>query len=533
MKSDDDDELDKYGEIGMRLDKQFRNAMRMDARIPTAFGDMHINVDLDPEKADAEMALYNRALAATIKQAATLHPSGAPSILLQTQNDNTQPLLTETKLASQLEESVVLNATPIEVAPNRSKNIAKFSQFRQIFFELREKKWASPSTKKQYDGLLDIFEKIFGDQDMDLYTEEQAIRFETCIRTMPSRWLQSEKTRILSYDEVIKLNKPTVTKDTADGHISKIKAFFSRAKILNYATDNIFQAIEIDRNVEKTSRDSFTEEALTVLFNEDNFLDFQKEGFPSHYWVPLLAVFTGARRAEMFYLVVDNIYQSDEIWVIDITNESIEDEFEQKDSSNISKPKSIKNKPSKRQIPIHKKLIDLGFLQFVDERRKDTKDQRLFKEYPITKVEAGGGFTYNFRKWIDKLKANLDPKQAEELFPKFRTLHAFRHLFISETREQEMTETVSRKLTGHAVPGANDTHNTYGRRASQNLQRRRLVKLNDELQNMDPSNLLPPLKAYSEMMSSFQDRIKQKADQKKREAARIRQQRSREKKRNS
>lgn len=81
-----------------------------------------------------------------------------------------------------------------------------------------------------------------------------------------------------------------------------------------------------------------------------------------------VALFTGARQAELCQLCVNDIYREGEsgIWVIDI-NEKDE--------------KKLKTEHSRRKIPIHSQLIRLGFLDYVDSVRLDHPREGLFSRW--------------------------------------------------------------------------------------------------------------------------------------------------------
>ncbi len=97
----------------------------------------------------------------------------------------------------------------------------------------------------------------------------------------------------------------------------------------------------------------FSNEDLSLIFNPENFLALNK---PCDYWLPLLGLFTGARISELCQLKPDNIRQIDGIWAIDI-NEEDEDQ-------------SVKTPAGIRIIPMHQQLIDLGFLDYVEDVRQ-------------------------------------------------------------------------------------------------------------------------------------------------------------------
>ena len=90
---------------------------------------------------------------------------------------------------------------------------------------------------------------------------------------------------------------------------------------------------------------------MNKLFSSE---EYQVDGFrkrSDQYWVMLLSLFTGARINELCQLLTKDIYKSDGVYVIDIN-----------DGDN----KKVKTKSAVRIIPIHKTLIVLGFIEYLE-----------------------------------------------------------------------------------------------------------------------------------------------------------------------
>jgi integrase len=82
------------------------------------------------------------------------------------------------------------------------------------------------------------------------------------------------------------------------------------------------------------------------------------------YWLPLLALFTGARLEELGQLAPEDVREEAyedvdgekvSVWVISITDEG--------------EGQGLKNEGSRRRIPVHSELIRLGFIEFAHSRQ--------------------------------------------------------------------------------------------------------------------------------------------------------------------
>jgi integrase len=92
------------------------------------------------------------------------------------------------------------------------------------------------------------------------------------------------------------------------------------------------------------SFDQFTDEELVKIFGA-TYLEYMSE--PNYKWVPLLALFSGARLNELAGLRLEEVYQTSGVWVMKIPRER------------------AKNDASVREIPVHDQLIKMGFLDYV------------------------------------------------------------------------------------------------------------------------------------------------------------------------
>lgn len=166
----------------------------------------------------------------------------------------------------------------------------------------------------------------------------------------------------------------------------------------------------------------------------------------SDYWVPLIALFSGARLGEIAQLTVNDIKKMDEVWIFDINEEG--------------DGKSIKNKKgSKRVIPIHTQLIHLNFITFVEHVKKLGYTQLFYDE----SRSVSGKFSqlqkrmsYYIRR-IAKIESSRD---------KAKVFHSFRHLVRTKLVDAGIDERVIDSIVGHtnkdrSIGSSHYTHSEY------------------------------------------------------------------------
>jgi len=187
-------------------------------------------------------------------------------------------------------------------------------------------------------------------------------------------------------------------------------------------------------------REPFTSEELKKLFNPDTFLKATKKK-AVHFWVPLIALFTGARLEEICQLFNTDIRQVDGFWCIDINSDSNEE----------GEIKRLKTKASKRLLPLHPVLSEeLGLPRYAEEVR-DAGETRLFPGLPRVR----GKYSHGVRQWFGRYKKKLG-------FPAGKVFHSFRHTVSAQANEEGAPEVRTASVLGHKH--SEMTYGHYGKR---------------------------------------------------------------------
>jgi integrase len=186
-----------------------------------------------------------------------------------------------------------------------------------------------------------------------------------------------------------------------------------------------------------SDRGPFTIGDLKLVFGSPVFTQGERsEGGKGKaaYWLPLLGLFTGARRGELAGLTVTDV----------VTDETTghpviilrEDE---------SRSRSLKTPGSARTIPLHPELIRLGFVQFADERRRTARDKAWL--FPEIAPDCKGGVSA-WTKWFSRYIRAIGISDATKVF------HSFRHLFKDALRAAKVPEDLNDALMGQATRGS-------------------------------------------------------------------------------
>ncbi|WP_116970183.1 site-specific integrase [Blastomonas sp. UPD001] len=213
---------------------------------------------------------------------------------------------------------------------------------------------------------------------------------------------------------------------------------------------NVARDVKMAINERRERRKDFSTDDLNALFAGPVHAKGErpKGGFgEAVYWLPLIALFMGARREEIGQLRVQDVRREAYIddadkrqmaWCIDITDTPDDDAL----------PNQIKNEASNRLVPLHPKLIELGFIDYV----KGLPDQsgRVFPG--LKPVGIGNKLTDKVGQWFSRYK------QQCGIGDKAKVFHSFRHTWKTHAVDAGIPERVCRQFQGHEGKDAADKY---------------------------------------------------------------------------
>ena len=219
---------------------------------------------------------------------------------------------------------------------------------------------------------------------------------------------------------------------TANNHMNRLREFFRWSESMGYISRNPLpdDNIPAPKVSKQAKRDPITDDQAKLIFGHSLFSEHKgtktkKIQHASHFWLPLIAAYSGMRLGEISQLSVQNIRKIGEHWCF-IVEQFTENQY-------LKTPNAV------RAVPIHNELIRIGFIEFVNYIRANN-GTRLFNN-------------------IRLIQGNYSNKPSEWFIKQFRdalglplhvTPHAFRHSVKDKlSRVEANPENISR-LLGHA-----------------------------------------------------------------------------------
>lgn len=300
---------------------------------------------------------------------------------------------------------------------------------------------------KKYQAVLPLMLELLGDKPVSQITQLELEQFFKDICKLPPRWrdqVQAGK----SARQLLATPHPTgLSPKTFDGtYVAAVRPFINESKRLfsdpQYGDYRFPYHLTIDgikyrgtrKDGERKQR-AFKADELKRLFEGEAYHRFAAAvDQQPQYWLPLLGLFTGARVNEICQLNPQvDIDTEGEIPFFDFTTESEGDERIRK---------TIKNRTSIRRVPIHPRLISLGFLKFARAQKK-AGFKLLFPDWPPSKGKASAKAEKWFREFLRDVGLR-DETPGKTLLG----MHGFRHTFLNRALNLGIAN--AEVITGHA-----------------------------------------------------------------------------------
>lgn len=341
----------------------------------------------------------------------------------------------------------VLRPPVRRTSQTQEKSSESFGKVADAFRDeaIRAKSWGK-GTEAEYVTTLDFIKEFFGEEKPIHKVDVEQVRdFKNLMMKMPKhfRIRLKKEYKGLTLKEISELDIPESNRMTVKTLNSKyfglVSALFNFAERNGYIDTNPATGLKIkqSRNIKASQeRDPFNIEDLNLLFNSETYRE-DKHRNPQSFWLPLLALHTGCRLEELCQLYCDDVRKENGVWILDINDDD---------------EKHLKNISSRRLVPLHPILLELGFHKFSEKQGREGH-KRIFND--LKKVQNKFGHAPS--KWFGdyKKRCGIVAESGK------KTFHSFRHTAINCLAQQVVNDNVIKSLVGHAKKGE-----TFGRYSS-------------------------------------------------------------------
>lgn len=309
----------------------------------------------------------------------------------------------------------------MDTLPGKALKFPLISELLDDFFSDEDVKRRAdkPATVRKDKDALRMFIEIVGDKPICDVKQTDAKLFSKSILTHKLVGKTRAVNTVNNY-----MNSVSKFSGWITAHHSQYEHTKLDLSMLRYSSDKLA----------REERKMFELEEIKQIFSHKKFQKAKIKD-PEKYWLICIALFTGMRLEEIAQLNPQtDIYRDESGLLIFDLNEN--------------DGKSLKNKPSIRKVPIHDKLIELGFLEYFDSIK--LRATRLF---PDTNIRDGrkGKNVATRANYLIQVSIGIKDK----------SLHSFRHTFATVLKRARADESVAAAILGQAHGGI--TFTRYGK----------------------------------------------------------------------
>ena len=321
-------------------------------------------------------------------------------------------------------------------------------RLKQLFRELKYGNQPRPQTVLEYEAAVDDFIDYAGDVAVSIIDPDMLYDYRDEAAKLPASMPRAD--RALPFRARLEKHtntNPKCSAATLKKRIGALQALLTYSFQQRWTSTNFGAGIKIvGYTKSRKARRSFEDHELALLFACPLFVDPTTWKSTSRisdgtlFWLFLIAITTGARLEEVGQVALADVHRDGDIVYLDI------DEYTQEvDAAD----KSVKTEESKRLIPIHAKLIELGFLQYCAALMAFGQTEL----FPDLKENSVGKRTKEASQRLNRIVNQHVSADRRLVF------HSLRHAFKTKGNDAKLTDRTLDQICGRA---ATSTGGRYG-----------------------------------------------------------------------
>jgi len=295
-----------------------------------------------------------------------------------------------------------------------------------------------PKTREETEGVFRLLVGIVGDRDVSELDYKVISKFRDSLIRFPSNHTKRPAYREKTISEIVIMTASTpaaspLSVSSVNKHIIRTGAFLKWAVRRGYVAANYAEGLTITKKGKASEeREAYSSEDLVKLVQSllAGGVKLRKT-HPERFWIPILGLYSGARLNELCQLHLEDIIEKDggsglpRITCLDINSKG---------------EKTLKNVASRRVIPVHPILMELGFKDYV----KKMREKGELRLWPSLRKKRGG-FSQDFGKWFQRWNRQYVSKNPKRVF------HSLRHSLADNLKQRGVDGNIIAEILGHSL----------------------------------------------------------------------------------
>jgi hypothetical protein len=323
------------------------------------------------------------------------------------------------------------------------------------------------ATKTAYTGSFDLFATLVGGAHRMAHeiTKLEFLEFNDALSHIPThatkRGIKLGTVAEILKSPPVKLDKDgipidydIISGDSANLHLTNLQGFFDYV-IGSGRREGENPFTKMTRHSDGNQGGGavgFEENELRAIFDPASLMQAKR---PSQFWGPLLALYTGARLNELACLDLVDFVEEKGIPCISVRfvprakPGSKAQKQSKKQEAAARSAKQVKNVTSRRQVPLHPDLWEIGLQEYIDDVRS-IGGTRLFPTMPLDKKgKRERRLSDDGNKYLKTVGVHINRQKV---------MHAFRDTVSDMLGISDMDDFSADQWTGHTTQGIKAKH---------------------------------------------------------------------------
>lgn len=331
----------------------------------------------------------------------------------------------------------------VRLAPQRSRaqqpRLRPTMRLQQLFDEWKAGNQPRPQTALEYQASVNDFIDYAGDVAVSTIDADLLFDYRDEAAKLPATMPRAD--RKLPFRARVQKHhatKPKCAPTTLKKRIGALQALITYAFQQRWLSANTGSGIIIvGYEKGRRTRRSFEDHELGQFCSAPLFVAplgwsaTSRISDATIFWISLLGITTGARLEEVGQVAIADVKRAGDIVYLDI-DDYVEDES--------AAEKSVKTDDSIRLVPVHAKLIELGFLEYLDALTAAGHTEL----FPDLKENSVGKRTKEASQKVNRIIDRYVSKDRRLVF------HSLRHAFKAKGNDAKLTDKTLDQICGHA-----------------------------------------------------------------------------------
>lgn len=361
-----------------------------------------------------------------------------------------------------LSTSVAPHVVPGVVIPLRPTTL-------EVAFEkyMKTKDGIAQNTKDAYQASFDLFATLMGGKERMAHeiTAIEILDFDDALTHIPQHAVK-RSIRLGTAAEINsnpphrcdkdgnRIDDDIISAETANLHLTNLQSFFDYLISSGRREgQNLFATIKPHSSGNQGGGAvGFEENELRAIFDPESLMQAKR---PGQFWGPLLALYTGARLNELACLDLVDFVEEKGIPCISVRfvprakpNRKKQKQSKKQEEAAHS-AKILKNATSRRQIPLHPDLWEIGLQEYIDDVRS-LGATRLFPTLPRdSKGKRERRMSHDGNEYLKFVGVHVKRQKV---------MHSFRDTVSDMLGISDMDEFSADQWTGHTTQGIKAKH---------------------------------------------------------------------------